>query len=456
MIEAYLFQSVGMYRQNLSMNPRRGMAIPRTWRWLLTAAVLAAPVLLCLQFTPLVETRPQLSRAEAARIEGLLLDSVPRAPGVAGPHQLAWNEEELNLLGRHLLALLQLSPRWAAQVRLREGELGFEISRTLGLVAPMYVNLRGEISTAEGYPELGGVRVGYLPVPRLLLRRLTPDLSEPATLDDPLQVEFARLLANVESLHLGVDEIRIGANWDPELLTRAGDKARQWLISETDRQRILEYYAVISRVADEIPGAERAIPLSRLLAPLFSEAKRKSLQGSDPIAENQALLQTLAVYVNEEDISQLAGADSALAIAPARFVEVRLQRRQDLAQHLTSITAITVALGPDLALMLSTAKESYDATQSSGFSFSDLTANSAGVTLARLATRDRETALEIQRRMSELQADSDYMPEVGDNRDGLTQEDFNKLYRDTGSTEYRQRLAEIQLLIESSRIFTGL
>ncbi|MYA35939.1 MAG: hypothetical protein F4030_10555 [Gammaproteobacteria bacterium] len=445
-----------MSRRNLSFKPRRTAGLPRVRFWLLAAGVLAAPLLLCLQFTPLVETRSQLSRAEAVRVEGLLLDSAPRTPGLAGPHEFSWNQEELNLLGRHLLALSRMSPEWAAQVDLRDGALGFEVSRSLGFVVPVYMNLRGEITQGGGPPALTALRLGYLPLPRFLIDRLMPNLSGEMTSDEPLLAEAARLLANIESVQLGATEIRFNVHWDPEMLARAGDQARQWLISETDRQRILEYYAVIGRVADEIPDSDRAIPLGRLLAPLFLEAKDKSLQGSDPIAENQALLQTLALYVNEEDIEQLVGAEAAEDMPAAKFVEVRLQRRQDLAQHLTSIAAITVALGPELALMLSTAKESWDARHRSGFSFSDMTANNVGVTLATLATRDRESALEIQRRMSEVRSDSEYMPEVGSSRDGISAEDFSALYRDTASVEYRQRLAEIQHLIESTRVFTGL
>lgn len=445
-----------MNGRNLRFETRRRAILPRVLVWLLAAAVPMAALLLCLQFTPLVETRPQLSRAEAVRVEGLLLDSVPRAPGLAGPHEFSWNQEELNLLGRHLLALAQLSPEWAARVDLREGAFGFEISRSLGFIVPLYMNLRGEITSAEGSPALRALRLGYVPIPRLLIERLLPSRFGAPAADDPLRVGAARLLANIESVHLGANEVRFNMHWDPEMLARAGDQARQWLIAETDRRRILEYYAVIGRVADGISPSERAIPLGRLLAPLFLEANDKSLRGSDPIAENQALLQTLALYVNEEDIEQLVGAAAAADTPAAKFVEVRLQRRQDLAQHLTSIAAVTVALGPDLAQMLSTAKESYDARRRSGFSFSDLTANSVGITLATLATRDRESALEIQRRMSEVRADADYMPVVGGNRDGISAADFSALYRDTGSVEYRRRLAEIQHLIESTRVFAGL
>lgn len=445
-----------MSRRDFRFKSPQSAGPPRFLPWLLAAAALAAPVLLCLQFTPLVETRSQLSRAEVVRVEGLLLDSAPRTPGLAGPHQFSWNREELNLLGRHLLSLSRMSPEWAVEVDLRDGALGFEVTRSLGFVVPLYMNLRGEITGGDGPPALTALRLGYLPVPGFLIDRLTPRLYDAMASNDPLLAEAARLLANVENVHPDAAEIRFDVHWDPEMLARAGDRARQWLISETDRQRIFEYYAVIARVADEISESERAIPLGRLLAPLFLEAKNKSLQGSDPIAENQALLQTLALYVNEDDIEQLVGAEAAANLPAAKFVEVRLQRRQDLARHLTSIAAVTVALGPDLALMLSTTKEFWDARHRSGFSFSDLTANSVGVTLATLATRDRESALEIQRRMSAVRSRSEYMPEVGDNRDGISADDFSELYRDTGSAEYRQRLAEIRHLIESTRVFAGL
>ncbi len=428
----------------------------------LTAA--AAVLLLCLQFTPLLESGPRLNQTETARVEELLLDSLPRAPAVAGPHRFDLTADELNLLGRHLLWLSRMSPDWAARAQLRDAALAFEISRGLADSPPLYVNLRGEFvhrdtdggNQALGAPELTGLRLGLLPIPRPLFDWLAPRLGAALLPNLPPPAEIARLLANVESVQLNAEEIRIALRWDPEWLARAGERARQWPLSAADRERVLDYHRVIGRVADATPAAERAIPLGNLLAPLFAEARRKSSLSADPIAENQALLQTLAAYVNGESIEQLIGADAVSDAPAAEFIEVRLQRRQDLAQHLTATAAIAVALGPDLALLLSTVKESFDARHRSGFSFSDLTANSVGVTLARLATRDRESALEIQRRMAGLQSDADYMPAVGDNRDGLTEDDFSEIYRDTGSAEYRRKLAEIGHLIESRRIFAGL
>ena len=108
------------------------------------------------------------------------------------------------------------------------------------------------------------------------------------------------------------------------------------------------------------------------------------------------------------------------------------------------------------AQLLSTTKEAYDARYRSGFSFSDLTANTVGVTLATFATSSPASAEIMQQRLSSLTDESDYMPTVGNSRDGLSEADFSQLYRDTNSAEYEQRVQEIQQLIYERPLFEGL
>ena len=62
----------------------------------------------------------------------------------------------------------------------------------------------------------------------------------------------------------------------------------------------------------------------------------------------------------------------------------------------------------------------------------------------------------MQKRLSELKAESDFMPEVGNNRDGLPESTFNAIYADSSSTEYIQRMNEIREAIEAKPIFQGL
>jgi hypothetical protein len=55
--------------------------------------------------------------------------------------------------------------------------------------------------------------------------------------------------------------------------------------------------------------------------------------------------------------------------------------------------------------------------------------------------------------MIALEAESEYMPAVGNNRDGLTEVDFSEQYTDRNSDEYRQRLEQIQELIYQQSLF---
>ena len=174
-----------------------------------------------------------------------------------------------------------------------------------------------------------------------------------------------------------------------------------------------------------------------------------------PAAKNRAAFQALSIYLNKEDITSTTGFQSVQGMPNARRVEVRLQQREDLAQHVASIAAISSSAGSELAQLLSTIKEAYDARYRTGFSFSDLTANSVGVALAEFATRNDASALEFQRRVITLSDDSEYMPAVGNNRDGITEEAFSDQYRDRSSVEFAQRLSEIQTMIAERPFFAN-
>ena len=175
----------------------------------------------------------------------------------------------------------------------------------------------------------------------------------------------------------------------------------------------------------------------------------------NPVAENRAAFQALSIYLNGEDIASRTGIKNAQELANPRPVEVRLQQREDLAQHVASIAAISSSAGAELAQLLSTTKEAYDARYRTGFSFSDLTANSVGVALAEFATKSDASALEFQRRVTALSDDAEYMPVVGNNRDGMTEAAFSVQYRDRSSTEFAQRLREIQTMIAERPFFAN-
>ena len=52
--------------------------------------------------------------------------------------------------------------------------------------------------------------------------------------------------------------------------------------------------------------------------------------------------------------------------------------------------------------------------------------------------------------------EQDYMPLVGNNRDGIPEEDFANIYNDRASPEYQNRVIEIKGMIHSRPLFENL
>ena len=414
-------------------------------------------LLLTLQNSPLVDDDRELSQQELARIEQLIVNTTPQTPGTAGPHLITLSEEELNLLLHYGSQTLQLDTDWSAQVELATNQLHSRFSlQVLSAGLPLYLNLEADFLVENELLVFTRLRAGRLPVPNFVLRFALDQMRNNLATANVGFRDIDDFWATIQSVDISEKTLRIEMEWDPELLNQVSQHAQQMFVSEADQQRISNYYQEISLLAAAMPADLGAVSLNTFLAPLFRSAQENTLAGSDPVAENRTLLQALAIYVSDEEITQLLGEEFRPAIPKAKYVEVRLHRRHDMAQHLVSMAAITASAGAGLAEMLSTTKEAYDARYRTGFSFSDLAANTAGTLLASYATRDADTAIILQQRLANLSDETDYMPEIGNNRDGLSEEDFNALYADRNSPEYQGRLAEIEDLILSRPLFLGL
>jgi len=414
-------------------------------------------LLLAVQTEPAVTNAPALTSNEISRVEQLLLKSAPQSPSARSEQNLQLNADELNLLLSYSINMTRLSPEWAAVLTLADNTVNTKLTFQLvdGWI-PLYLNFGVNLILNDSLLVLDKLVVGKLQVPNGLLELASTSMRSYLDGENKTYQNFSELIANVDQISVIQDRIYVTLQWDPILISRISEQAQQLFISDEDQQRIMEHYRLINEIAAAIPANLRAVSLNTFLVPMFTAANEKSKSGSDPIAENRTLFQTLAIYVNHEDISQLLGETLAKEMQPAKYIEVRLQRRQDLAQHLVSIAAITASTGADFAQLLSTTKEAYDARYRSGFSFSDLTANTVGVYLASYSTQDPATAIEMQKRLATLQTESDYMPEVGDNRDGISESDFAAIYSDRNSPEYQRRLADIQALIKTRALFQGL
>jgi hypothetical protein len=119
--------------------------------------------------------------------------------------------------------------------------------------------------------------------------------------------------------------------------------------------------------------------------------------------------------------------------------------RHDLAQHFGISCAISVQLNPLLAEQAGVAKELSDAQGKSGFSFVDLSADMAGVTLAREVINGNITLKKIAASFRIR----DFMPAADDLQENISQEDFKNLYGSINDERYQKVRDEIRDRIQS-------
>lgn len=414
-------------------------------------------LVIALQSEARVPVGGPLSGAELSEIESLLLENAPRSTYDLSQQSISLNEAQMNLLLRYALSTMNLKGHWAAQLTLAENTVNTHASIGFDLAGiPAFLNIDGEFSSDGNTLQLSKLSLGGLPMPNMFIGLLIDRVESGINSSSVALTDINSLISNVESLVVDPQRMQVTMQWDPVLMSKLGNQTQQLFFRDEDRMKVVHYYQLIADIITATPLDIRAISLNSLMIPLFTEARLRTNSGSDAVAENRALFQALAIYVNEEDIERFVSDKGSSSVTEAKAIEVRLLRRQDLAQHLASIASITASAGADVAAMISTTKEAYDARYRSGFSFSDLTANTVGVNLASIGTKDSTTARRLQTRFIEVKTESEYMPAVGNNRDGISEADFTKLYQDRNSEQYLEKMDQINELVLSTPLFADL
>lgn len=420
---------------------------------LLFGLLLLAAALL-LQWRPTVPFNATLDNVAINSIEELIVDNAPARIGAPGEIVLHLDAAEINLLAAFLLQNIPGMHEVSADVALFDGSASLDMSVPLSApFATLYLNLHSKVSLGAQRLELSSVKIGHLPIPDVLVQFLSERFEARLASSYVNYQELVNLQDSIREVSFSPDLMQITMDWEPRLISRLQTQAEQLFLSAEDKERIVFYFGNIVEIIESQPQDTRSISLSLLLFPLFETASQRALEGADPVVENRSLLQALSLYVNESDLSQLVDPPGAAALITPRRLNVTIQRRPDLAQHFTSSAAMSATVGAGVAGILSTSKEVHDARYRTGFSFSDLTANIAGVALGNAATSTAGTAQELQQRLFAASEETDYMPPVSRDNAGLTQDDFSAQFTDRNSEAYVARLADIDEQIAALPIY---
>ncbi len=310
-----------------------------------------------------------------------------------------------------------------------------------------WLNVRARLTARHpGPPQLASVQVGGLSVPPALALWLGRRLAQSHGL-----LELTELgVAAIERAHFSPARVSVTLRWRPELSAQAS----ALLVPPEMVEALSHHQRQLARLLDQPDAQGRrrvSLPLRELLPPLMAGAQQRSLAqaltASSPrlaehaARENRAVLLVLAFYVNHVSWASLVPAAHDWPTLPARTLT--LQGREDWAQHYLTSAAMATDLGGRLSDLIGMYKEMLDAApqgHGSGFSFNDLAADKAGVRLGRLALHD---PLEVQARLQRIQTDIDFLPDITDLPEFLTQAQLQHRYGGIDAPAYQALMRDI-------------
>ncbi len=401
--------------------------------WNMLFAMLAGLIVLpwlALEDAPAIEPLAEFRRTDLAWVRSLFQRHDPRrqTPDVIQSIQLG--EEELNRLLNYAVELRQIN---GIAAELTPGLA----TLTATLAVPpnpfgRYLNLTAEVADVPGGIRIQSLRLGSLPLPGVLADGVARLAHRWLRRDET----YASLADAFSQVNFDENQATLDYRWHPILLTQIERKSAELLIAPEDQARMLAYAEQLDILLKRYPHS-RTVPLFEIAAPLFGFAQ--TIDG-DEAEENRAALTALAAYLSGISLPKLLEGDSA-SIRRAPRVLLSLHGRRDFAEHFVISAAITVNGGSRLANAIGLIKEEEDASKGSGFSFTDLAANRAGVMLGENATG--EAAARMQQRLADARSDADLVPDFHDLPEFMPQAEFDRRFGPIGSPRYQKLIERI-------------
>ncbi len=400
----------------------------------LVAGLLVLPWLL-LDDNPAIEPPGEFRRSDLGWVKSLFQRHDPRLNPPDVVQSIRLDEDELNRLLNYAVQLRQISgisaeltPGMAtltASVRVPDNPYG------------RFLNVTAEIEDIAGGIRIRSLQLGSLPLPailadwtaRLAHRWLRRDETYTTLVDAFRQINFDENQATLDY------------QWRPELLTQIERKSADLLLEPEEKARLLKFANHLEKLLKPYAHGSTQ-PLGRVSAPLFEHARQS---GGDARESNRAALTVLAAYISGFSLPRLLQGDSQ-SIRRAPRVLFSLYGRRDFAEHYVISAAITVNGGSRLANAIGLSKEEDDASRGSGFSFTDLAANRAGVRLGERATGDDAAA--VLAWLAGARSDAALMPDFRDLPEFMPQAEFDRRYGPIGGTRYLSLIQQIDTRLD--------
>lgn len=372
---------------------------------------------------PAVEPVGEFRRKDLAWIKSLFQKHDPRRQTPDVVHSIRLDESELNRLLNYTVELRRVT---GIAAELTPGSA----TLTATLAAPRnpfgaYLNVTAEVAEAPGGVRIESLQLGSLPVPGAIAdwiaRRVHARLRRDET--------YAALADAFHRVNFDENQATLDYRWRPELLTEIEQKSVEILVPQADQARMLDYAQYLDGLLKRHRQGS-TVPLVQVVAPLFEHARRA---GGDPREHNRAALTAIAAHLSGISLAKLLEGE-ARSIRRSPRVLLSLHGRRDFAEHFIISAALSANGGSRLANAIGLIKEEEDANRGSGFSFTDLAANRAGVRLGDRATG--ESAARVLQHLAAARNDDALLPDFRDLPEFMAQAEFDRRFGPVGGPRY--------------------
>lgn len=198
---------------------------------------------------------------------------------------------------------------------------------------------------------------------------------------------------------------------------------RDELILLASPEDVKRYYQNICKFHRQVDGFGN-VSLAYYLSDTFAYAEKRSLTNKQAKEENKAALLALAIFLGSADFDSLIGAIDNNTFQQCRLKnssKIVLENRNDLRLHFIFSAALKIISDSKISFAIGEFKELLDTQKrGSGFSFTDLAADRAGIRFAEFALSETG-AIRLQRLAAELTQEKVFFPSLASLPDGVSQ-----------------------------------
>lgn len=334
----------------------------------------------------------------------------------------------------------------SGQVNMLPSKADFKLSVRLPLRIPIFLNSQFSLIESASGIKISDTAVGNL------------DLSDPQA-NALLQYGLKKTLGQdyAKRVSEGIRGLTINQTHLEFTFTPIGNPQNDFAnaakrISQYAGQEIKFHQPHLQHYLDFLTEYNASItssqwPLEKILEAVLTEANSRSRQSKLNLhEENLNALYSLAIQFSPDLFGRFVPGLQTQPLLKSKQYTLTLQSRSDLAKHFVSSAGLYILAEKGISFSIGQAKEEIDSVKGSGFSFSDLAADRAGIHFAELATDSTNKNKRIK--ISGL-VETDFFPNTSDLPEGLSETEFKDQFEDTSSEKYKNLIKLIDRKILS-------